>query len=821
MRLFVVLSLFLLFPLLAIAGTGEDVVPGNVQQALMEVARSQQNTMDHIWIIVAACLVMSMQLGFLFLEAGCARSKNSINVAQKNVCDFLVSVACFFLVGFGLMFGATWKGWVGTDLFSFNKTEAWTYTFFLFQAAFVGTAATIVSGAVAERMKFGAYLLTAVLISTLIYPVYGHWVWGKLLNPDNAAFLADKGFMDFAGGSVVHVVGACVSLAALLVIGPRIGRFDANGNPQILHGHSVVLTGAGVLVLLVGWLGFNGGSVGAATPMVGKIIANTLLSAAFGGVASMALGRKLVGYYDPMHSFNGVLAGLVGITAGCNAVSPHGAALIGILCGLLFPLTQAFLVRVCKIDDVVDAVAVHGGSGIFGVILAGALAQPEFLQAGGRFSQVIVQLEGIALCIAWSFSLSFAFFKIMHRLVGLRISAEEESLGLNIVEHHVTLGTGILQTQMMEMQKNNFDLTRRFDEHAGDEAGEIARLLNPFVDEMQGLGINITQHASTLNGSADNLLKLARSLIDSSDDITDTTRLVSQSNKMMHQNVHAAEKITRAINENVDTMADSAFRLSQNMSGIAKAIERITENITNITESTRSTNYVTGKAAEMSNNALRTIDSLSKASEQITDVIEIINNIAHQTNMLAMNATIEASRAGEAGKGFAVVANEVKNLAVQTAKATAEIESRIQKIQGDSKDTAEIITEISSTIHAINKAVLSITDAAEKQDEEAKRIFGTVRNASQYSEELTGSLKGISGHLQEVSSTASLIVEQSDKVSREVEQLSNRAKLGSDNAHHVEEATASLFEQATNLQESATSKFKLKEDVPEKKVAMF
>ncbi|WP_251363626.1 ammonium transporter [Epibacterium ulvae] len=226
-----------------------------------------------------------MQAGFLLLEAGMARSKNSINVAQENVIDFIVSVSAFYLLGFGLMFGTSWAGLIGTDGFAFAEADDWHYTFFVFQAVFAGTAATILSGAVTERMKFSAYFLVAIFVVIVIYPTSGHWSWGNLLHGDNPACLADKGFIDFAGSTVVHSVGAWVAFAGIVVLGARHGKFAPDGSANTLQGHSYVLATVGAIILWVGWIGFNGGSTTTADPAFAHIVLNTILAAYFGGVS--------------------------------------------------------------------------------------------------------------------------------------------------------------------------------------------------------------------------------------------------------------------------------------------------------------------------------------------------------------------------------------------------------------------------------------------------------------------------------------------------------------------------------------------------------
>ena len=470
--------------------------------ALQAALESQRSLADHSWVLLAAALVLFMQVGFLLLEAGYSRSKNSINVAQKNVVDFLIAVVVFSLLGFGLMFGPSLAGIVGdpTQLSLFTASEPWTYTFFVFQAVFVGTAATIVSGAVAERMTFPAYLAIAAVISALIYPVFGHWAWGKALVGDNSVWLANAGFIDFAGSSVVHSIGGWVALAGVVLLGPRLGRFDGEGKPQTLAPHSIVLSATGSMILLVGWVGFNGGATLALTPAIGPIITNTMLAAVFGGCVGLFLGRVLDGFWAPARMINGMLGALVGITAGCAVVAPAGAAAIGVIAALLVLTAEDVMLHHFKLDDVVGAVAVHGVGGAVGTLLVAVYAAPEHLAAGSRLAQFIVQAQGVGAAFVWAFGGGLLAFTLIRWSIGLRISPEHERRGLNIAEHGATLGTGVLQEALLQMGQAKNEVTAALDESTGDESAEIAAILNPFIAELQTLVQSVGAELETSDG---------------------------------------------------------------------------------------------------------------------------------------------------------------------------------------------------------------------------------------------------------------------------------------------------------------------------------
>jgi|GEM_PF-7873 len=463
----------------------------------------QQDNANHVWTMTAAALVLAMQLGFMLLEAGFARSKNSINVAQKNLTDFVFSVAIFYLFGFGIMFGTSYSGLFGSDQFFWNMVDDWHYTFFVFQAVFVGTAATIMSGSVAERMKFGTYIVIAGILALVIYPVFGHWAWGNLLDGNNTAWLADAGFIDFAGSTVVHSVGAWVGLAGIIVLGPRLGKFNADGTPNHLNGHSMVLASGGVIILWVGWIGFNGGSTTTGSGDFARIVANTILAAVFGGVISMIIGRLKDGLFLPGRSINGTLAGLVGITAGCDAVDPHSAVLIGLICGVAVIYSEDFIERNLKLDDVVGAVSVHGICGALGTILTGVFVIDEKLAVANRLDQVIVQAEGVAVAFIWTFGIAYFVFKTIDKLGGgIRVTADEEERGLNEAEHGSSLGTSEIQKSLFKIIDGRGDFSKRLNENSGDEAADFARILNPFIAKVETLQ-KMTQNYAAVNCNLD------------------------------------------------------------------------------------------------------------------------------------------------------------------------------------------------------------------------------------------------------------------------------------------------------------------------------
>lgn len=398
-----------------------------------------RDDLNAVWLTVATALVFSMQGGFLLLEAGMVRAKNSINVAQKNLCDFVLASCGFYLFGFAIMFGPGGSALIGDPFFSVADGDFPLLSFFAFQLVFCGTAATIVSGAVAERTPFYTYLIITVLVSTVVYPVYGHWAWGNIFFSDSTAFLADRGFIDFAGSTVVHATGGWVALAAIIVIGPRRGKFGRGGLPRSIPGHNAVLMSLGAIILWVGWIGFNAGSSLVGSLDFARIISNTIVAGAFSGFAGLVVGWITDGRAQPDRTINGVLAGLVAITAGCDAVGTQAAIIIGLSAGVLVTFSANVIERVFKLDDVVGAVSVHGTCGVWGVIMAGVFAMDEKLLADSRIDQILVQVEGAVIHFVWAFGVTLAVLSAIRMAIPLRVGSDVEDRGLDLVEHGAKL----------------------------------------------------------------------------------------------------------------------------------------------------------------------------------------------------------------------------------------------------------------------------------------------------------------------------------------------------------------------------------------------
>jgi ammonium transporter, Amt family len=393
-------------------------------------------SINNVWVLIAAILVMFMQPGFAMVEAGFTRKKNTTNILMKNLMDFSIGALIYWIIGYSLMYGETLLGFIGKpNLAFFDSNEIGDYadkTDILFQTVFAATAATIVSGAMAERTKFHAYLIFSVFITLMVYPISGHWLWG-------GGWLSELGFIDFAGSTIVHSVGAWVGLAGAIIIGPRIGKY-VNGTPKAIPGHNLVLGALGVFILWFGWFGFNAGSqLGAAgkenTVAIAHIALTTNLAAAAGAVAAMFTAYLRYKRPSLSLSLNGALAGLVSITAGAAAVSPAAAVTIGLLAGVLLVFSVEIIDQKLKIDDPVGALSVHGVCGAFGTLMVGVFAMEGGLLYGGGLKQLGIQAIGVLAIFAWAFGMGYILFKTLKMTDNLRVSARIEEEGLDIYEH--------------------------------------------------------------------------------------------------------------------------------------------------------------------------------------------------------------------------------------------------------------------------------------------------------------------------------------------------------------------------------------------------
>ena len=405
------------------------------------------NGLNTVWMLLAAMLVFFMQPGFALVEAGFTRVKNTANILMKNFVDFMFGSLLYWFIGFGLMFGA--GGFIGMPHFfnlSFYEGGGLpSEGFLIFQTVFCATAATIVSGAMAERTKFSMYIVYTICISVLIYPISGHWTWGGgwLMNGEEGSFMMNlfgTTFHDFAGSTVVHSVGGWIALVGAAILGPRIGKYGKDGKSKAIPGHNLTIAALGVFVLWFGWFGFNPGSqlAAASTPdqlAISHVFLTTNLAACAGGFFALAVSWWKYGKPSLSLTLNGILAGLVGITAGCDCVSAAGAVLIGAICGVVMIFSVDFIDKVLKIDDPVGASSVHGVCGFLGTLLTGLFSTSEGVFYTGTFGFFGAQVFGAVIVGCWAAGMGFVIFKLLDKVHGLRVPARIEEEGLDIYEH--------------------------------------------------------------------------------------------------------------------------------------------------------------------------------------------------------------------------------------------------------------------------------------------------------------------------------------------------------------------------------------------------
>jgi ammonium transporter, Amt family len=411
----------------------ENLTFDSMATSIADIAMS----IDTLWVLIASALVFFMQAGFALVEAGFTRQKNTVNIMTKNIIDFSLGSLLFFIIGFGFMFGSDIGGFIGKpDLLFLHGWDNGIpgLAFLIFQTVFAATAATIVSGAMAERTEFKAYFFYSIVITAFIYPVSGHWVWG-------GGWLSQMStpFHDFAGSTVVHSVGAWVALMGTMALGPRIGKYNGK-KVNAIPGQNMTYGALGVFILWLGWFGFNPGSQLAASGSenahaISHIFVTTNLAAAAGTVAALVTSWLRFGKPALSLALNGALAGLVAITAGCDIVSPSGAVLIGLLAGIILVFSVTIFDHVFRIDDPVGAISVHGINGAFGTLMVGIMATDGGLLYGGGISLLVSQVIGVVSIAAWSMGLGFVLFRILKATVGLRVSRRVEEEGLDIYEH--------------------------------------------------------------------------------------------------------------------------------------------------------------------------------------------------------------------------------------------------------------------------------------------------------------------------------------------------------------------------------------------------
>ncbi len=771
-----------------------------LEQPIIESSQDIIALADHVWIAISVMIIFLMKGGFLLYEAGLVRAKNTINTAQKNLSDTLIATIIFYIFGYNIMFADTVGGWFGWSSAGSEFHEV-DHTFFLYQVVFCSMVATVISGALAERIRFESYMISTIFITAFVYPVFGHWAWGNKVVTSNTSFLIEAGFIDFAGGVVVCAMGGWAALAGLLVIGPRIGKYNADGTSNSMPGNNIVLSAFGVMVLWMGALAFNSALGHAGSENVAHIMSNTLLCGAGAGFTSLVVGRYLDGLFRPERCLYGILAGVTSIAAGCHLFSATDTIIVGITSGLLVSSSFYILSRKFQIDDVVCAVPINGICGAWGALLIGVLGDSAYFNGMSRFDQTFVQIQGVGLSFVWGFGVSLLFFYLLNRFFGIRVSEEHEIMGLNKAEHGVTMGTGMLQEALRNIVEGTGDLTQRLDESTGDESAEIAVLFNRFVQRIQFLMINIAQNAKVLSSSSDRLSSISTVFSDNFEEIIRDSDTIKSSSTGVSSEVESASFVASDISKKVDEIAKNANDMSSKIKEVTNTIANMTNSISDVANSSSHASLIVNEANHSMARADEAMQTLVGTSEKIGSIVDFIKNIADETNLLALNASIESARAGEMGRGFAVVAEEIKALAGQTAKATEEIVKQISEVQSNTNNVHEIIANVSKIMTTIDHSVRNISEKASVQSTDTEHMSSSLHTVSNSAQDMAQSISSVAEGAQLVSESMQDASKQTNSMLTSVSAYTDRALENKQNASSVKKTSDDLTAVAEELTE--------------------
>lgn len=753
--------------------------------AWADVALSLSDS-DQIWILVCTVLVLLMHVGFLFLESGACRLKNAANAAFKNLSNMLLSGALFMAVGQIVAFGPTFHGFLGAGLVD-NIQSKDGILLLLFNAAFCATAATLVSGAIAERFSLKPFLVVVALMALVIYPVPVHWIFGNLIETGNKAFLADLGFVDYAGATAVHGVGAWVALAAIIHVGPRLGRFDPDtGKPRYLDGYSPILTIAGAVLLIVGWLGFNGGAGLSFGENVSLVLENTIIGGFWGGsfalLICIALGWKL----HPTRVVEGTISGLVAVTAAPHLFSIWMSVLVVSL-AVIAAFSARHLILKAGLDDVVNVVATHGVAGVVGTLAVAFAVPAAELPAGGHLAQLGAQATGVAIVFVWSFGLAWLSFWLLKHVLPLRVTHIDEERGLSFASNGVGFSAERFARELEALLTAEGTERGRISLPEGDENARLAELFNGMLDDLDASSHRErtqmevrTAQQETMRAAAEERSRAAedalserekreaaelelrktadvlasetrRQLEDSISQADEIARLVAEIGDgqlsvriPMDGKSEAFGKIADGVNSLVDDLSSNIGRIAfsadevmescdnlQNISNTLQmrsgsqldSVQAITFRLTRMAEganvnATLATEALTvaKESEEASHDITRGLHEIGQAMEAITDrtskiapIVDLIEEIAFQTTLLALNASVEAARAGSHGDGFAVVAQEVRNLADRVHGSASEIRSIVEVATNTVADGGHTIGETSMRVAKVGDTIRRVS----------------------------------------------------------------------------------------------------------------
>ncbi|RHX77893.1 chemotaxis protein [Leptospira yasudae] len=748
-------------------------------------AQELAKSVDPLWIIVCAALVFFMQAGFLMLETGLSRLKNTINVAVKNLMDYIVGTIVFFCVGFGLMFGISEQGRFGTNLFFLEGlVSGKEFAFFLFQVAFMGTAATIVSGAVAERIKFSAYLVVSIVVSAVIYPIFGHWTWG-------GGWIAQIGFVDFAGSTVVHSLGGWISLAGIILLGARKDKFKEDGTPRKIQGHNLTFSVLGVFILWFGWFGFNGGSALSFTEQVPLIILNTSLAGSAGGIVAISVSWLFYKIASVEDCMNGVLGGLVAVTAGCHEIAPSGALLIGGIAGSSVVLTSWILEKVFRLDDVVGAFPVHGVCGIIGTLLLPVISKNPNIQ-------IIPQLIGVITCAAWAFGLGLILFWILKISMGIRVKEEYEDKGLNVAEHGAGSSWIDLIHSLKDLSKGGGDLTKKIHVDAGTEAGAIAYLMNQYLNNLGKMIYTIKEKSGELENSASEISSawghMSHGIQQQAASLEEVTSIFD-SFRESFQRISTSATEQKEIEKNAkELLNELVYGFRKFDSDLKASSERSEASVKTIDLSRRELNHLESD-----------INDIGTSAKKVEGLVKLLNDISAKLGMLSINASIEAARSGTSGKGFGVVAEEINKLASGTQEST--------------KKAAEILGEIQTAVFRGKATVGNTVDFFKNLTEEFRTLAHTnitIRESSSRYSDLIGDLDRLNSS---IAAQSEVIMSNIGERSSEIGGLYQSVEFINGAFHEISaqseelSATGEFLKQLAGILNSLVRNFRVEKDV--------